>query len=247
MSIERTVRKGYPPEGHPVDNRVFRLLRSIPLDRTVYPFKLKGEEYLNSHWKRALDLAVGGPAAFSTLIPVGIFSLLMKIESPDLSPIITQDRFGKDNKKFPMFKIRSQTVDTEGSGTINPTRMGNILRRYSLDELPQFWNVLRGEMSLVGRRPTLPYDYKQFEDSLVGNSETCGEMVQRPGTWEVYQRNDLAKPGMTGLQQIMGRRSLNPVTRARLENFYERNASLGLDLAILAVTLPTAISPHGVK
>lgn len=249
------------------DNKVFRLLKSIRLDHTIYPFTLKGEDYLNSGWKRGLDVGVGllGTALFA--LPIGLGAIAIKINVPDKNPFITRYRYGLNNDRFNMYKIRSQSIDTSNNGIVDPVAVGRILRVTSIDEFPQVLNLLSGQMSAVGRRPTLPIDYQNVEKLFLGeipyqrakrhlgftdeqwNSGLLDEefrsrvvsyadqvrVVTRP-IYEKYVANDRAKPGATGLYQVLGRKNIPLKDRVKLELAYERVASLGLDLAILAAT-----------
>jgi lipopolysaccharide/colanic/teichoic acid biosynthesis glycosyltransferase len=105
------------------------------------------------------------------------------------------------------------------------TRAGRVLRRHSLDELPQLWNVLKGEMSLVGPRPALPSEVEQYDD---------------------WVRNRLrVKPGMTGLWQVSGRAETTFSDYIRYDLFYIQNWSLSLDLWILWRTLRAVVQPEG--
>lgn len=130
----------------------------------VSPFNLRGEAYLNSGWKSLLDKGVGGTALVFSLPIFALAYLTVKIKDPSLPAVITQQRNGKDWRPFGMFKIRSQDVDTSKLGEISPTKLGSLLRKSSIDELPQIWNVLKGDMSIVGQRPTLDIDLIKFEE-----------------------------------------------------------------------------------
>ena len=265
-------------EGLPAEGSFFHALHRIHLEKTVYPFTLRGEAYLKSPWKRSLDVSVGIIGLVASLFPIVVTAGVMKIESPDLPSFITQYRYGIGNKKFPMHKIRSQREVTNGNGTISPTFFGSIIRRLSIDELPQIIDVLMGNMSLVGRRPTLYYDYTNLERRLLadkpymraktrfgftdeqwrGNQlpqetkraiEEYADIVRNKTCliWEQFYKNEASKPGITGLYQVMGRRAISPEYRARLDLFYEKNASLGLDLTILIATIPVVFSTKGAK
>lgn len=145
------------------EGRVFHFLRQIRLP-DVYPFNLRGEDYLNSHLKRGMDVSLGvvGTVLFSPFTLGGMIAV--KIESPHLPTIIKQERHGREGNVFGMYKIRSMIKNLEATGEIDPTRVGQILRATSVDELPQFLNVILGSMSLVGRRPVLgTYSKNQAE------------------------------------------------------------------------------------
>jgi exopolysaccharide biosynthesis polyprenyl glycosylphosphotransferase len=192
--------------------------------------------------KRAIDLivALGGLAV---LLPVvAVVALAIKLDSP--GPIFYgQLRAGKDGRHFRMLKFRSmqQNADSlkaelqqrnELTGPIfkircdpRVTRVGRFLRRYSLDELPQLVNVIRGEMSLVGPRP-LP----------VAESEQCtGLQLGRLR----------ALPGITGLWQVSGRTEIPFHEMVQLDLHYIRNWSLALDLEILLRTIPAVLTTKG--
>jgi lipopolysaccharide/colanic/teichoic acid biosynthesis glycosyltransferase len=173
---------------------------------------------------------------------VGVITLLIRITSPGAPAIFTQLRTGKGGKRFQMYKFRTMVPNAEALKvqyahlnelqwpdfkiTNDPriTPLGRILRKSSLDELPQLFNLLRGEMSLVGPRPT-----------------SFG-----PETYELWhtQRLDVV-PGMTGLWQIEGRAKLEFDDRLRLDIAYIERASLGYDLHILLRTVGAVFHQRG--
>lgn len=261
------------------DNKVFRFLSNIRLDQTVYPFTLKGEDYLSSGWKRGLDVSVGLFGLLVSALPIAAAAIAIKINVPEKSPFITRYRHGLNNNQFNMYKIRSQRTDTSTDGTINTVAVGRLLRATSIDELPQFWHVLSGDMSAVGRRPTLPIDYQKIETRFLGeipyqkakrylkftdeqwNSNLLDEQsrarvvsladwvrtVSKP-KYEKYVSNNRAKPGLTGLYQVLGRKDIALEDRVALELAYERRlASLGLDMAILAATVWAVLQRKGAR
>jgi exopolysaccharide biosynthesis polyprenyl glycosylphosphotransferase len=192
--------------------------------------------------KRATDLAftVAGLVAIWPVLLV--VALLIKLDSP--GPILyRQQRVGKDGRLFAMLKFRSMHRDAdkrraelmaanEATGPLfkirnDPriTRVGRVLRRTSLDELPQLLNVLRGEMSLVGPRPPLPSEVEQYEEWQLGRLR--------------------AVPGMTGLWQVSGRSNVSFHDMVRLDLHYIRNWSLSLDFEILWRTLPAVLGNRG--
>jgi lipopolysaccharide/colanic/teichoic acid biosynthesis glycosyltransferase len=183
--------------------------------------------------KRALDIA-GATAGLVVAAPVlGIAALLIKAE--DRGPVLfRQTRVGRGGRDFEVLKLRTMVVDAERQGAgyavgdRDPriTRVGDGLRRTSLDELPQLWNVLRGDMSLVGPRPTLRYQVEQYTDR---------------------QRRRLAvRPGLTGWAQVHGRTALPWSERIELDVWYVDNRSLALDLRILARTVGVLLRGEGV-
>jgi lipopolysaccharide/colanic/teichoic acid biosynthesis glycosyltransferase len=142
-----------------------------------------------------------------------------------------QERVGQDARPFEVLKLRTMIVDahTQGAGYAvdkgdsRITRIGHLLRKTSIDELPQLWNVLRGEMSLVGPRPTLAYQVERYTDR---------------------QRRRLeVKPGLTGWAQVNGRASLSWPERIELDVWYVEHRSLALDLRILLRTVSVLLRP----
>jgi lipopolysaccharide/colanic/teichoic acid biosynthesis glycosyltransferase len=173
--------------------------------------------------KRALDV-VGSALALALAAPfLGPAALAIRLE--DGGPILyRQRRVGLQGAEFELLKLRTMVTGAEGHGAgwavdeRDPriTRVGRVLRRLSLDELPQLWNVLRGEMSLVGPRPTLAYQVEQYTPR---------------------QRRRLeVKPGVTGWAQVNGRARLRWPERIELDLWYVEHQSVWLDLRILART-----------
>jgi lipopolysaccharide/colanic/teichoic acid biosynthesis glycosyltransferase len=163
-----------------------------------------------------LGLAVASPA-------LALAALGIKLE--DRGPVLfRQRRVGRHGAEFELLKLRTMVVGAESQGTgyaVNRgdpriTRVGRIVRRLSIDELPQLWNVVRGEMSLVGPRPTLRYQVEQY-------------------TTRQRRRLDV-KPGITGWAQVHGRASLPWDERIELDVWYVENRSPWLDAKILART-----------
>ena len=186
-----------------------------------------------SYSARALDLAVGGVGCVLTAPVVALLALAIRVESPG-HPIYAQTRVGKDGELFQIYKLRTMVRGAEFTGAglaiqegdDRITRVGNFLRRYSLDELPNLWNVLRGEMSIVGPRPTLEVQVLQYTER---------------------QRGRLAvKPGITGWAQVNGRASLPWPERIELDLWYVEHRSLRLDLQILARTVRMVAAGEGI-
>lgn len=145
-----------------------------------------------------------------------------------LPVLYRQQRAGKEGKNFTLLKFRS--IDTRAEGTTAPsqhtTRVGAILRRWALDELPQLWNVVRGEMNLVGPRPVLPAEVRGYDSYA--------------------QQRLTVRPGLTGLAQVKGRNRLNWAERMKLDLWYVQNRTFALDLQILAKTPFALFSGDGV-
>ena len=192
--------------------------------------------------KRLFDI-VASASALLTLLPVFlILAVLIKRDSPG-KVLFRQERVGKGGKKFFMIKFRSM-VETaeedlaalldqnEGAGMLfkmqldpRVTEVGRWLRKYSLDELPQFWNVLKGDMSLVGPRPPLQREVDGYETRV--------------------HRRLYIKPGLTGMWQTNGRSDLNWQDSVRLDLYYVENWSLAGDLIIIWRTALQMIKPVG--
>jgi lipopolysaccharide/colanic/teichoic acid biosynthesis glycosyltransferase len=150
-----------------------------------------------------------------------------------------QERLGRGGRVFRMAKLRTMQVGKESAVELNEdgslkirqndariTRIGHFLRRYSLDELPQLANVFRGDMSLVGPRPDLPF-HRDYYDAEQG-------------------RKLLVRPGITGLAQVSGRNSLPWGERLKLDVEYVERSSLPLDLRILLLTALRVVRPDGI-
>ena len=178
-------------------------------------------------FSRILTRALGGGLLLLSLpLMIGI-SVLIWLD--DGTPIFyRQRRAGKNGRGFLLLKFR--TLTTEASGTDTPsqhaTRVGAVLRRWALDELPQLWNVVRGEMNLVGPRPVLPDEARGYDD-------------------RARERLDV-RPGLTGLSQVSGRNRLDWAERMELDLWYVRHRTLSLDLWILAKTPFVLLSGEGV-
>jgi lipopolysaccharide/colanic/teichoic acid biosynthesis glycosyltransferase len=172
---------------------------------------------------RAADVVVAGTALVAASPLIGLAALAAKLE--DRGPVLyRQTRVGKDGSDFELLKLRTMVVGAEtiGAGMAvdmgDPriTRAGRVLRRLSLDELPQLWNVIRGEMSVIGPRPTLRYQVERYTPR---------------------QRRRLeVKPGITGWAQVHGRAALPWAERIELDVWYVEQRSPWLDLKILAKT-----------
>ncbi|WP_307367633.1 sugar transferase [Microbacterium sp. W4I4] len=191
--------------------------------------------------KRAFDIVVAS-LGLALLSPV-LLVLATMVRTDGGPALFRQHRVGLDGRQFRMFKFRSMVVDAEdrlpellagsdGSGLLfkmredpRVTRLGRILRRTSLDELPQLLNVLRGEMSLVGPRPPLLSEVEAYERSA--------------------QRRLLVKPGITGLWQVSGRSNLSWEDSLRLDLYYVENWSLANDLVIIWRTLRAVVQRQG--
>ena len=192
--------------------------------------------------KRSFDVVVSTVIVVAGSPVWAAIACAIKLSSP--GPVFYRDqRIGLGQQPFGMMKFRTMyadaadrqealEADNEASGPLfkikddpRVTRVGGVLRRFSLDELPQVLNVLRGEMSLVGPRPLPIRDYEQLQE------------------W--HRRRYLVLPGMTGLWQVSGRIDLSFDDLVRLDFYYIENWSIWLDISILAKTLPAVLARRG--
>jgi lipopolysaccharide/colanic/teichoic acid biosynthesis glycosyltransferase len=188
--------------------------------------------YLTSRRKRALDLVVGASALLlaSPVLAAAVAAIRLETHG---HPVYRQRRVGRDGRPFELYKLRTMVsgAETMGKGLAvdegddRITRLGAWLRRTSFDEVPNLVNVLRGEMSLVGPRPTVQVQVDRYDDR---------------------QRHRLdALPGITGWAQVNGRASLPWHERIELDLWYVEHASVALDLRILLATLRMVLTGHG--
>jgi lipopolysaccharide/colanic/teichoic acid biosynthesis glycosyltransferase len=199
--------------------------------------------------RRTLDVLVAGVLLLLMGLPMALIALAVRLDSPGPA-LFRQRRVGRGMRGFTMLKFRTMTSgadatphreyvrsliedDGDRSGSLykisvddRVTRLGGFLRRWSLDELPQLINVLRGEMALVGPRPVIPYEVELYP--------------------RAYLRRFDVKPGLTGLWQVSGRNERTYHEMVRFDIEYAERASLLLDLRILAKTMPVVLGRQGV-
>lgn len=188
---------------------------------------------LNATFKRIIDLILGVILTVLFLPLFLIIGIFIKVDSK--GPVFfTQVRVGKDRKLFNLYKFRTMKVGAEKEGLgfdvaendSRITKIGKFLRRWCLDELPQLVNVLKGDMSLVGPRPTLKYQVDNYTPEQMGRLRV--------------------KPGMTGLAQVKGRNALTWPERIKYDNEYINKYCLLLDLKIMLATFGRLAKPEGV-
>ncbi|WP_460802429.1 sugar transferase [Microbacterium sp. GXF6406] len=215
-----------------------RQVDGLPLIQVKIPTYEGGMHVL----KRALDVVVSGLALIPIALLTPVLAVLIMIDSP--GPVFFfQERIGRDGRSFRMVKFRSMKTDAEqqlaalkeqnqGSGLLfkmkddpRVTRVGRVLRKLSLDELPQFWNVLVGDMSVVGPRPPLPSEVTAYDGTVF--------------------RRLYIKPGITGLWQVSGRSDLSWDESVRLDLRYVENWSVINDLQIMWRTARAMVQPKG--
>lgn len=184
--------------------------------------------------RRAFDIVVSALALGALALPLALVLLVVRLESPG-HPIFRQRRVGLDGREFDVLKVRTMVQGAEQMGAglaivqgdSRITRLGRFLRRSSIDELPQFVNVLRGEMSIVGPRPTVPSQIAAYDDR--------------------QRERLLVRPGLTGWAQIQGRTTLSWPERIEFDRWYVANRSLRLDLRILVATVRVVLGGAGVE
>jgi len=202
----------------------FADLQVLPLERRHFPL-------WQAALKRALDLTIS-VLALALSLPLWLLATLIIRRETGAGAVFRQTRIGLNGEPFVMLKFRTMA---SGANPYAPaptdeddervTGFGRWLRRYSLDELPQLINVIRGEMSLVGPRPEMPF------------------LVERYRPWQ--RRRLEVRPGLTGLWQILGRKDLPLAENIEYDFFYINNRSLLLDLAIVLRTVPVVVLGRG--
>lgn len=186
--------------------------------------------------KRAFDIVCSFFGLLILAIPMMIIALIIKLDSPG-SPIFKQERLGTNGKPFIIYKFRSMCLNAEENGPQwaneqDPrcTHFGQILRRTRLDELPQLYNILRGDMSFVGPRPERAYFYEKFE-------------VYIPG----FSNRLLVTPGLTGYAQVNGGYSLRPEEKIMYDMEYIEHMSIQMDLTCIAKTIRVVLCGDGAR
>ncbi len=210
-------------EFHQISTRELDVLEGLKEERT--------DSYFYLFAKRSLDIAL---SVFGLLFCIPFIPFVaLWIKRDSRGPIlITQERVGRGGEIFLLYKLRTMIFDTplyaaapRERSDERITSAGRFLRSYSLDELPQLWNVLKGEMSLVGPRPEMPF------------------LVARHNDWQ--KRRLLVKPGITGLWQVLGRKDLPLSENLEYDFYYINHRSFLLDVVILLRTVPAIVLKRG--
>ena len=186
--------------------------------------------------KRSFDLCFSFILGIILLIPMLIIALIIKLDSP--GPVLfRQERLGKCGRPFTMIKFRSMCVDAEKDGPKwadredkRCTKFGRALRKSRLDELPQLWNILIGNMSFVGPRPERACFYEEFDEYI-----------------PEFKHRLQVTPGLTGLAQINGGYELKPEEKIVYDMYYIRNRSFRLDLSCMFKTVRLMFTHEGVR
>lgn len=214
----------------------------------ILPFEKRGEYYIESlgetankpvysFVKRTFDIVASALALLILLIPMLVIAVVVAATSEG-GPLFSQERLGKDGKPFCMTKFRTMRKDAERDGAqwsrgdddARITRVGSFLRKTRLDELPQLWSILKGDMSFVGPRPERQVFYDEFETYIHGFSERLK-----------------VKPGLTGLAQINGGYFLRPEEKVLYDVEYIKTRSLWLDIKILFKTVKVVFTADGAE
>ncbi|MFB6274120.1 MAG: sugar transferase [Salinibacter sp.] len=179
-------------------------------------------------WKRAFDLVFASALLLTSAPLLAAAAVAVYIDTG--RPIFfVQKRAGRHGRPFPIFKLRTLRTNTDDdpSPTTDATAVGKVLRRWAIDELPQLWNVLRGDMSIIGPRPVLLPEARGYDDRR--------------------RRRLAVRPGLTGWAQIHGRNALHWHERVELDLWYVDHATLWTDLKILLYTPVILLSATGVR
>lgn len=197
--------------------------------------KDKSFRWYRDFFKRVFDICFSLIAIIILTIPMIIIAIFIKVDSPKETVLFRQVRVGKNNVPFTMFKFRSMTKDAPHQMATenfeNPeeyiTTVGKIIRKTSLDELPQLFNVLKGDMSIIGPRPLIPAE----KDVLAMRDEAGASKIL---------------PGITGLAQVHGRDEVTDENKAAYDGKYALNISILLDLSIFFKTILDVIFSRGI-
>jgi exopolysaccharide biosynthesis polyprenyl glycosylphosphotransferase len=189
-----------------------------------------------SGMKRLLDILAAGFGLVFAAPTLTLASIIIKLDSP--GPVVyKQERVGKDGIIFDVIKLRTMRTDAEKNGPQwaeksdnRVTRIGKFLRMTRIDEIPQLWNVLRGDMSMVGPRPERPNFTLQFNNEVPGFVERLK-----------------VKPGVTGIAQVNGGYDLTPAEKLELDRLYIENQSIWTDIKVLAMTVWVVLSGYGAR
>lgn len=182
-------------------------------------------------FKRAIDVAVSGGALLVLALPLGLVAFWLHFANKGAGAFFLQERPGKGGKIFRIVKFKTMTDQRDADGNLLPdrdrlTKVGRLVRSTSVDELPQLWNVLRGDMSLIGPRPLLPRYLSWY-------------------TERESHRHDV-RPGITGWAQVNGRNNVKWDDKLEMDVWYVENQSFTLDAKILYFTIRNVIRRDGV-
>ena len=199
-------------------------------------YSIVNDSFLFKIYHRVLDIIIGIVGLVISIPILIIFGIMIKKE--DGGPIFyKQDRLGKDGKVIFIYKLRSMRVDAEKNGAVwaeknDPriTKVGRFIRKTRIDEIPQFLNILKGEMSIIGPRPERPTLTMEFNEKIPG-----------------FINRLVVKPGLTGYAQVNGGYDISPEDKIKDDLYYIRNRSVFLDLGILLKTVKVVLTGEGAR
>jgi len=184
--------------------------------------------------KRMVDIVISFVALVVLLPVILLFALIVMIETPG-SPFFLQERLGKNGRPFTIMKLRSMYSDAEKNGAqwavkndSRVTKVGKLIRQTRIDELPQLWNVLKGDMSIVGPRPEKAVFIEEFQKTVPAFSQRLA-----------------VKPGLTGWAQINGGYELTPAEKLELDLYYIHHTNIRFDVKIMIKTLRVIVTGDG--
>ncbi|MFB8422072.1 sugar transferase [Priestia megaterium] len=184
--------------------------------------------------KRMVDIVLSFMALVVLLPVILLFALIVMIETPG-SPFFLQERLGKNGRPFTIMKLRSMYSDAEKNGAqwavkndSRVTKVGKLIRQTRIDELPQLWNVLKGDMSIVGPRPERAVFIEEFQKTVPAFSQRLA-----------------VKPGLTGWAQINGGYELTPAEKLELDLYYIHHTNIRFDVKIMIKTLRVIVTGDG--
>ncbi|HLR42177.1 MAG TPA: sugar transferase [Pseudogracilibacillus sp.] len=196
----------------------------------------RSEKRMYSRVKRILDVLFTLVCLPVAMILIVMFSILIILESRG-SAFYKQERLGLQGKKFKVIKLRSMKQNAEKHGAVwaskndsRITRIGTFIRKTRIDELPQFFNVLKGEMSVIGPRPERPIFTAEFEEEYPG-----------------FSKRLLVKPGLTGWAQVNGGYEITPKEKLDLDMYYIRKRGFLIDLTIMLKTIRIVLTGDGAR
>nr|WP_286201461.1 exopolysaccharide biosynthesis polyprenyl glycosylphosphotransferase [Bacillus sp. ISL-4] len=194
------------------------------------------KDNLYFYFKRIMDILLSLVGLIITFPIVLIFSILIKVETPG-HVFFLQERVGLNGRYFKVIKLRSMGIDAEKNGAQwaqkndpRVTKIGAFIRKTRIDEIPQLWNVLVGDMSLVGPRPERPMFTAQFNEEIPGFIERIK-----------------VKPGITGWAQVNGGYDITPREKFILDSYYIKNMSVLLDFKVLLKTILVCLTGSGAR
>ncbi|WP_343347852.1 sugar transferase [Terrisporobacter petrolearius] len=199
-------------------------------------YSIVSDSFLFKIYHRILDIIISIIGLVISIPMIIVFGFLIKKE--DGGPIFyKQDRLGKDGKIIFIYKLRSMRINSETNGAIwaeknDPriTKVGKFIRKTRIDEIPQFLNILKGEMSVIGPRPERPTLTMEFNDEIPG-----------------FINRLVVKPGLTGYAQVHGGYEISPEDKIKEDLYYIKNRSVFLDLSILFKTVKVIFTGEGAR